>query len=97
MFGQFAVDRRVSIHSARRTLVTLGVIVLQADLEPLRLSAGVFRVGWARGLLDGLQEVTLLGLIAVVEQLSNVLAHTGWKAVSFGVAKVLIAADTYRR
>lgn len=42
------------------TLVTLGVIVLQADLE-----------------LDGLQEVALLGVVAVVEELSDILTHTG--------------------
>ncbi len=57
--------RRLSLGSARRTLVTLGVIVLQADLE-----------------LDGLQEVALLGVVAVVEKRSNVLTHTGCESVS---------------
>ena len=30
-------------------------------------------------LLDGLQEVALLGVVAVLEELSDVLTHTGWK------------------
>jgi hypothetical protein len=58
---------------ARRTLVTLGVIVLQADLE-----------------LDRLQEVALLGVVAVVEELSNILTHTGCKVVSLGIAKEIV-------
>ena len=37
---------------SRETLVTLGIVVLQADLK-----------------LDGLEEVALLGLIAVLEEL----------------------------
>jgi hypothetical protein len=58
---------------ARRTLVTLGVIVLEADLE-----------------LDRLQEVALLGVVAVVEKLSNVLTHTGCRIVSLGIAKKIV-------
>ena len=43
------------LDGSRETLVTLGVVVLEADLE-----------------LDGLEEVPLLGLIAVLQQLLNV-------------------------
>lgn len=49
-----AGDRRQA-DGARETLVTLGVIVLEADLE-----------------LDGLEEVTLLGLVRVLEDLDDV-------------------------
>ena len=45
---------------ARETLVTLGVVVLQTDLE-----------------LNGLEEIPLLLILRVVEQLLNVLAHSG--------------------
>jgi hypothetical protein len=45
---------------AGETLVTLGVIVLQADLE-----------------LDGLEEVTLLGVLRVVQKLLDILTHSG--------------------
>lgn len=48
------------LDGARETLVTLGVIVLEADLE-----------------LDGLEEVTLLGVERVVEQLADVGTHSG--------------------
>jgi len=50
---------------ARETLVTLGVIVLEADLE-----------------LDRLEEVALLGLVAVLEEISNVLTHTGCEGIN---------------
>jgi hypothetical protein len=40
------------------------------------------RVGTGGFLLDRLQEVALLGVVAVVEQLSNVLTHTSCKRVS---------------
>jgi len=40
-------------------------------------------------LLDGLQEVALLRLGAVLEELSNVLTHTGCEGVSLGIAKVV--------
>ena len=43
------------------TLVTLGVVVLQADLK-----------------LDGLEEVPLLLILRVLEELLDVLAHTGY-------------------
>ena len=73
--------RRLSLGSARRTLVTLGVIVLQADLE-----------------LDGLQEVALLGVVAVVEDLSDVLAHTGCKGVSLSIERMwVVVVVPYRR
>lgn len=45
---------------AGETLVTLGVIVLQTDLE-----------------LDGLEEVTLLGVLGVVQKLLDILTHSG--------------------
>jgi hypothetical protein len=48
------------LDGAGETLVTLGIVVLQADLE-----------------LDGLVEVTLLLLAGVLEQVLNILAHTG--------------------
>jgi len=48
------------LDGAGETLVTLGVVVLQTDLE-----------------LDGLLEVTLLLIERVVEQVLNILAHTG--------------------
>jgi hypothetical protein len=44
---------------SRETLVTLGIVVLQADLE-----------------LDRLQEVALLGLIAVLEEFFNSVSDT---------------------
>ncbi len=47
-------------NSARETLVTLRVVVLQADLQ-----------------LDGFEEVTLLGVLGVVEQLLHVLTNAG--------------------
>jgi len=48
------------LDGARETLVTLGVIVLQTDLQ-----------------LDGLEEVPLLLVVGVVEQLLDILAHSG--------------------
>lgn len=48
------------LDGAGETLVTLGVIVLQTDLE-----------------LDGLEEVPLLLVLGVVEQLLDILAHSG--------------------
>jgi len=48
------------LDGARETLVSLRIIVLEADLE-----------------LDGLQEVSLLGLVRVLEQLLHVRAHSG--------------------
>jgi hypothetical protein len=48
------------LDGTRETLVTLGVVVLQTDLE-----------------LDGLEEVTLLLILRVVEQLLDILAHSG--------------------
>lgn len=45
---------------AGETLVTLGVIVLEADLE-----------------LDGLEEVTLLGLVGVLKELSDLRPDVG--------------------
>jgi hypothetical protein len=66
----------------RRTLVTLGVIVLQADLEPFcdgqRHSLKNCRQ--FEHLLDGLQKVALLRVVAVVEELSDILTHTGCKS-----------------
>ena len=66
--------------SAGETLVTLGVIVLEADLEPAGESCQYSGSG-GRGLLvfllDGLEEVALLGLVAVLEEISDVLTHTG--------------------
>lgn len=55
------------LDSARETLVTLGVIVLQTDLK-----------------LNGLEEVTLLLVVRVVEKLLDILAHSGWERVSEG-------------
>jgi hypothetical protein len=51
---------RGQLDGAGETLVTLGVIVLQADLE-----------------LDGLEEVTLLGVLRVVQKLLDILTHSG--------------------
>lgn len=48
------------LDGARETLVTLGVVVLQTDLE-----------------LDGLEEVSLLLILRVVQQLLDILAHSG--------------------
>ena len=48
------------LDGARETLVTLGVIVLQTNLQ-----------------LNGLEEVTLLLVERVVEQLIDILAHSG--------------------
>jgi len=48
------------LDGARETLITLRIVVLQADLE-----------------LDGLEEIALLGLIAVGEELSDVSTHSG--------------------
>ena len=48
------------LDSARETLVTLGVIVLQTDLK-----------------LNGLEEVTLLLVERVLQQLLDILAHSG--------------------
>lgn len=48
------------LDGTRETLVTLGVVVLQTDLE-----------------LDGLEEVSLLLILRVVEQLLDILAHSG--------------------
>lgn len=45
------------------TLVTLGIIVLEADLE-----------------LDGLEEVSLLGLQGVFEEFLDVGTHSGYRA-----------------
>lgn len=68
------------LDGARETLVTLGVIVLEADLEPAGESCQYSGSG-GRGLLvfllDGLEEVALLGLVAVLEEISDVLTHTG--------------------
>lgn len=47
------------LDGSRETLVTLRVIVLEADLE-----------------LDGLEEVPLLGLVAVLKQLLNVCTRS---------------------
>lgn len=52
--------------SARETLITLGIIVLQTDLK-----------------LDGLEEVSLLLILRVVEQLLDILAHSGWAGLAF--------------
>lgn len=48
------------LNGARETLVTLRVIVLEADLE-----------------FDGLEKVSLFGVLGVVEQLANVVTHSG--------------------
>lgn len=48
------------LDGTRETLVTLGVIVLQADLK-----------------LNGLEEVTLLLVERVVEEVVDILAHSG--------------------
>lgn len=53
------------LDGARETLITLGVIVLQADLE-----------------LDGLEEVTLLGLVGVLQELSDLRPDISCIAVS---------------
>jgi hypothetical protein len=55
----WAGDSR-KLDSARETLVTLRVIVLQANLQ-----------------LDGFEEVTLFGVLGVVEQLLYVLTNAG--------------------
>jgi hypothetical protein len=47
---------------SRETLVTLGVIVLEADLK-----------------LDGLEEVSLLGLQGVLQEFFDVGTHSGWR------------------
>lgn len=52
--GHVGAGDRGQLDGARETLVTLGVIVLQADLE-----------------LDGLEEVALLGLVGVLQELSD--------------------------
>lgn len=52
------------LDGARETLVTLRVIVLEADLE-----------------LDGLEEVTLLGVEGVVKQFADVGTHSGCSGV----------------
>jgi len=60
-----------AMRSGEHTLISLGIVVLEADLE-----------------LDGLQEVTLLGLIAVLEEISDVLTHTGYSRGSVSDSKM---------
>lgn len=59
--GHSGTGNAGKLDGARETLVTLGVIVLQADLQ-----------------LDGLEEVPLLLIERVVEQLLDILAHSGY-------------------
>jgi hypothetical protein len=59
------------------TLVTLGIVVLEADLESIFLLTESATVRLVDDLLDGLQEVALLGLIGVLEELLDVLANGG--------------------
>ena len=47
---------------SRETLVTLGIIILEADLK-----------------LDGLEEVSLLGLQRVLQEFFDVGTHSGWR------------------
>lgn len=49
------------LDSARETLVTLRVIILQADLE-----------------FNGLEKISLLGVVGVIQQLLNILAHASY-------------------
>ena len=53
------------LDGSAETLVTLGVVVLQADLE-----------------LDRLQEVALLGLIAVLEELCSAISTVALATVA---------------
>ena len=48
-------------------------------------------------ILDSLQEVALLRLVAVLEELSNVLTHTGCETVSSGLLIALVTENAYRR
>lgn len=58
--GHSGTGNAGQLDGTRETLVTLGVIVLQTDLE-----------------LDGLEEVPLLLIERVVQQLLDILAHSG--------------------
>lgn len=66
------------LDGTRETLVTLGVIVLQADLK-----------------LNGLEEVALLLVQRVVEEVVDILAHSGCWGVS-GDIESIGAGNTYR-
>ena len=58
--GHVRAGNAGQLDGARETLVTLGIVVLQADLE-----------------LDGLQEVTLLLIVGIIQELLDVRTHSG--------------------
>lgn len=79
--GHVRAGNSGQLDGARETLVTLGVIVLEADLElnglcvTRRLARDVHHFGGLEAMLT--EEVALLGVVGVVKKLLNVRTHSG--------------------